>query len=124
MSEWYEQLLELQLRENRDIWAGLQEHGLGDGTLLRLGFVYVSPGEEEAGRLVTFLGQETDYTLDARLRDEAGDAESGEWVVTGTTEPTPVSLELLDDWVDWMIAAGAAAGPCAFDGWAAQLVDD
>ncbi|MDP2710096.1 MAG: hypothetical protein Q8O56_02665 [Solirubrobacteraceae bacterium] len=40
----------------------------------------------------------------------------------GTTQPAQISLELLDDWVDWMIAAGAAEGPCAFDGWAAQLV--
>jgi hypothetical protein len=29
---------------------------------------------------------------------------------------------MLDDWVEWMIAAGASEGPCAFDGWAAQLV--
>jgi hypothetical protein len=123
MSEWYEQLLELQLRENRDIWARLGERGLGDGTHLRLGFVYLSPGEAEARRVVTYLEQETDYELDARPRGDDEDGEAGEWVVIGTTNPTPVSLDLLDDWVDWMIAAGAAAGPCAFDGWAAQIVE-
>jgi hypothetical protein len=125
MAEWYEQLLELQLRANRDIWAGLQEHGVSADTKLRLGFVYIAPGEPEAQALVAFLREETDYDLEARSRPGDGDgAPDGEeeWVVIGTTQPTPVTLELLDDWAEWMIAAGAAEGPCAFDGWAAQLV--
>jgi len=102
VTEWYEQLLEQQLELNRDIWAGLREHGLA------------------------FLSEETDYEVSARVRPGSEDAAADvdrEWVVIGTTQPTPVSLELLDDWCEWMIAAGAARGPCAFDGWAAQLVD-
>ena len=125
MAEWYEQLLELQLRANRDIWASLREHGVGADTELRLGFVYVAPGEAEAQGLVAFLREETDYDLEARSRPGDGDREpdgEDEWVVIGTTQPTPVTLELLDDWTEWMVAAGAAEGPCAFDGWAAQLV--
>jgi hypothetical protein len=129
MAEWYEQLLELQLRSNRDIWATLQEHGVDADTELRLGFLYVAPGEPEAQALLAFLREETDYDLEARSRpggddDVADPDDDGEWVVIGTTQPTPVTLELLDDWAEWMIAAGAAAGPCAFDGWAAQLVAD
>ena len=122
MAEWYEQLLENQLERNRDIWAGLREHGLEDGSELRLGFVYVAAGVAEADQLVAFLHQETDYEVQSRLRP-GEDAESEPtWVVIGTTQPTAVSLELLHDWCEWMIAAGAAEGPCAFDGWAAQLV--
>jgi hypothetical protein len=125
MAEWYEQLLELQLHRNRDIWATLQEHGADADRELRLGFLYVAPGEPEAQALVAFLGEETDYDLRAQSRPGGGapDAEA-EWVVIGTTQPTAVTLELLDDWVEWMITAGAAAGPCAFDGWAAQVVGD
>jgi hypothetical protein len=122
MTEWYDDLLELQLRENRDIWARLTEHGVGEHSELRLGFVYVAPGESEARALVAFLDEETDYELEARARPGEGDA-ANDWVVIGTTTPTPVTLELLDDWAEWMIAAGAVEGPCAFDGWAAQLVD-
>ena len=119
MAEWYDQLLELQLRKNREIWAGLQERP--GGGELRLGFIYLAPGEPEARQLVGFLRAETDYDVDARSRDGDGDGDES-WFVIGTTQPTPVTLELLDEWTEWMIAAGAAEGPCAFDGWAAQLV--
>lgn len=123
MAEWYEELLELQLRKNREIWADLQLH-LDEDARLRLGFVYLAPGQAEARALVVFLRAETDYDVEVRSRRD-GDGPDGEeesWLVVGTTQPTPVTLELLDDWAQWMIAAGAVEGPCAFDGWAAQLL--
>ena len=124
MAEWYDELLEQQLSRNKDIWAGLREHGLEDENEVRLGFVYVAPGEAEAQGLVDYLRDETDYEVSARERpgEDAGD--EPDWVVIGITQPTAVSLELLDDWCEWMIAAGAAEGPAAFDGWAAQLIGD
>jgi hypothetical protein len=108
--EWYEQILDLQLRNNSDIWAQLREHGVDEHTELQLGFIYLSPGREEAEQLVSFLGDGTDYELEARTQN-------GEWFVFGVTQPTAVSSEVLDRWVEWMVAAGAAEGPCAFDGW-------
>jgi len=122
MPEWYEELLEHQLERNRDVWARLREHGLEDDDELRLGFIYVAPGEAEAEGLVAYLREETDYELSARLRPGDDGEIEPDWVVIGTTQPTPVTLEVIDDWCEWMIAAGAAEGPCAFDGWAAQLV--
>ena len=120
MAEWYDELLEAQLRENRTAWAELEDDGVDDDSRLMLGFLYLAAGEPEAQRLVTFLQAETDYDVKARPRP--GDPPELAWCVIGTTQPTPLSLELLDDWVEWMIAAGAAEGPCAFDGWAAQRV--
>ncbi len=124
MAEWYEQLLEHQLERNREAWADLREHGVQDGSELRLGFLYVAPGVAEADQLVAFLREETDYEVQSRRRPGDNDDAESDWVVLGTTQPTPVALELLDEWCEWMIAAGAAEGPCAFDGWAAQLVGD
>ncbi len=124
MAEWYDQLLELQLRRNRDLWAGLQER-VGDGDELRLGFIYLAPGAEEAQSLVEFLRAQTDYDADVRSRQDGdgdGDAAETSWFVMGTTQPAPLTIDLLDEWVEWMIAAGAAEGPAAFDGWAAQLL--
>ncbi|HVF79478.1 MAG TPA: hypothetical protein VNA28_14375, partial [Solirubrobacteraceae bacterium] len=116
MAEWYDQLLALQLRTNREVWAGVQEH-LEPDSELRLGFVYLAPGEPEAQELVEFLDAETDYEVEARRRPgEEGAEPDRAWIVIGTTQPTAVTLDMLDDWVEWMIAAGAAHGPCAFDG--------
>ena len=122
MAEWYEQLFDEQLRVNREIWADLQAHGVDEQSELRIGFLYLAPGEEEARALVAFLHDETDYDVTSRAK--RGDpAAEPDWVVIGTTQPQAVTLELLDDWVEWMIAAGAVHGPCAFDGWAAQIVE-
>jgi len=124
MEEWYEELLDQHLARNQDIWAGLREHGITDESRLRLGFIFVAPGVAEADQLVAFLHEETDYEVRTRERPGADADADADWVVIGTTQPTPVSLELIDDWCEWMIAAGAAEGPCAFDGWAAQVADD
>jgi hypothetical protein len=124
MAEWYDELLDRQLERNREIWADLREQGVGDDDELRLGFIFVAPGVAEADQLVAFLSEETDYEMSARLRPGDDDDTDPDWIVIGTTQPTPVTLELVDDWCEWMIAAGAAEGPCAFDGWAAQLVGD
>ncbi len=124
MAEWYNQLLEHQLERNREIWADLRKQGVDDGSELRLGFLYVASGVADADQLVAFLHEETDYDVSTRKRPGGDEADEPDWVVIGTTQPTPVTLELLDDWCEWMIAAGAAEGPCAFDGWAAQLVGD
>jgi hypothetical protein len=119
--EWYERILDLQLHENAGIWARFQEHGL-DEAELRLGFIYLAPGEDEAQQLAGFLREETDYEV-AVHSQRKGRLAKPEWLVVGATQPTPVSLDLLNEWVEWMVAAGAAEGPCAFDGWAAQALE-
>jgi hypothetical protein len=40
--------------------------------------------------------------------------------VNGTTRNTQVSLAILDQWVEWMVAAGEQIAGCEFDGWGAQ----
>jgi hypothetical protein len=120
--EWYEQILELQLSRNPEAWARFRDQGL-DRDELRLGFIYLAPSEEAAHALAKFLWTETDYDVEVHHRPIGDDTEPT-WLVVGATQPTLVTLEILDDWVQWMVAAGAAEGPCAFDGWAAQLVGE
>ena len=121
MAEWYEQVHELQLQRNQEIWAELQGRGVDEQTQLRLGFIYAAPGLPEARDLGAFLREETDYDIEVRARGDDGEES---WFVMGSTQPTAVTPALLDDWTEWMIAAGAAEGPCVFDGWAAQLVGE
>ncbi len=122
--EWYEQLLELQLRANPAIWKNLQRFGVDERTELRLAFIYLAPVEDEAERLAAFLRAQTDYEVQTRRRSKGGLFEKTEWLVIGATQPTAVSLEAINAWVEWMVAAGAAEGPCAFDGWKSELPED
>ena len=105
----------VQLLDNIRIWGELQEQGAGDEPELGLTFVYLAADEAGAERLATFLGAETDYELFVRSR---GRLRKREWFVAGTTRPAPVTLDTINAWTEWMIAAGAEHGPCAFDGWA------
>jgi regulator of RNase E activity RraB len=116
--EWYERILELQLRENPEAWAQCVDDGI-DEDELRLGFIYLAPGEAEGESLVAFLSEETDYEVELHRQDK-GASSGPTWLVVGATQPTFLTLEIIDAWVEWMVAAGASAGPGAFDGWTVQ----
>jgi hypothetical protein len=107
----------VQLIKNMVAWEALQEQGAGYAPELRLTFVYVAPDEARAAQLAAFLQGETDYELHVRRRGRVG---GRRWFVAGATQAAPVSLETINAWTEWMIAAGAEHGPCTFDGWAPQ----
>jgi hypothetical protein len=104
---------------NPQTWAALQEHGIGESSDLRLDFFYVAAGQVEAEALGEFLRDETDYHVDVH-GIKKGMLSKKQWSVKGSTQPTTVSLDILNQWVTWMVAAGAEHGGCEFDGWGAQ----
>jgi hypothetical protein len=120
---WFEQLLELQLKANPLIWDNLRSRGMTPDSELRLAFLYVAPGQSEAEQLEAFLRDETDYVVKAHSQRESRFAQR-DWFVAGTTQPAVITLATVNEWVEWMIAAGASNGPCAFDGWAGQLAGE
>jgi hypothetical protein len=105
---------------NPQTWAALQEHGVDESTNLRLDFFYVAPGQTEAETLGEFLRLETEYDVDVHSVKK-GMLSKKQWSVTGATQPTSVSLDILNQWVGWMVTAGAENGGCEFDGWGAQV---
>jgi Zn ribbon nucleic-acid-binding protein len=104
-----------QVRHNVHAWGELQAQGMEDGTELGLTFVFRAPGQVQATGLAGYLRGETDYEVHVRRQGRIG---KREWFVVGATRPAPMSLDTLNRWSEWMIAAGVANGPCAFDGWA------
>lgn len=112
--------LESQLAMNRQTWEVLQKHGATTDTKLRLDFFYFAPGEREASMLADFLREQTDYEVRVDS-STSGLLRRRTWDVTGTTQETQVSLDVLDEWVTWMVAVGAEHGGCDFDGWGAEL---
>lgn len=107
-----------QLAMNVQTWASLQGHGVTEQTNLRLDFFFEAPTAAAAGKIVKLLKEETDY--DVSTPRGSGSFFSRGFVVSGTTQETKVSLDVLDQWVDWMVAAGRQSG-CSFDGWAAKV---
>jgi hypothetical protein len=113
--------LEHQLERTRVTWAELQERGVTEETELRLDFLYVAPGQHQAESLAQAIRSRTEYEV------EAGESKEGllgrrVWTVSGTTQPTAVSLASLDEWVTRMVEWGNAHS-CEFDGWGVAVPD-
>jgi hypothetical protein len=105
---------------NPQTWNAMVGRGVTMETPLRLDFAYAAPGEEEANQLSGFLRRETDYTVHVNFAQE-GAVSSRVWFVEGNTNETQLSLDTLNEWVRWMVLAGAENGDCEFDGWGAHL---
>jgi hypothetical protein len=109
--EWSpDHVLAHMLAMNVESWAALQANGVTEDTELRLDFFYEAPDAASAQQLAEYLSAETDY--DVSPEDDA---------VTGTTQPTTITKEMLDQWVAWMVGAGHEHGRCEFDGWGAEI---
>src|SRR5262249_39583078 len=102
-----------QLEMNRVTWAELQRNGVTDATELRLDFVFVAPGAHQAEALAQAIRSRTDYEVEA-VSSKQGLLGKQVWTVNGTTQPTAVSLEMLDEWVTRMVEWGNAH-TCEFD---------
>jgi len=113
----YRRLLATQLVMNQDTWAALQSHGVAALSRLRLDFAFVAPNRGKAEALRALLVDQTDYDVDVQ---STGGLLTRRWTVTGSTQPTVVSAEILDQWVTWMVTAGIQED-CEFDGWGAAV---
>jgi hypothetical protein len=110
-------LLARKLAANEQIWQTLQGHGVTPEPELRLDFAFLAPNRGSAEQLQQLLEEQTDYTVSVQ---PSGTKVPGEWIVEGTTQPTRISPEILDQWVDWMIVAGLERD-CEFDGWGTEI---
>jgi len=117
--ELYKGLLANQLEMNPQTWAHLQARGVDEQTLLVLDFYYTAPGKEEADALVAFLSEKTTFSVQAV--GERGSFLKKRWRVGGRTKPSTTSLAMLNDWVTFMVNAGAKHGRCHFDGWGVEI---
>jgi Regulator of ribonuclease activity B len=104
---------------NRVMWAELQENGVTAETEVRLDFSYRAPGQHEAEALAGAIRSRIGYDVEAHSEKSALSGRTN-WTVVGTTPPTSLSLEELDDWVTRMVEWGNAH-TCEFGGWSAAI---
>ena len=117
LDDRYRRLLAKQLVMNEQTWSTLVTRGVNESTELRLDFAYAAPDRSSAESLESVLKEQTDY--DVRIQS-SGNLLRKTWAVVGSTRPTQVSHEILDQWVDWMVTAGLHQN-CEFDGWGTQV---
>ena len=106
--------LEHQKDMNRTTWQKLIESGFSLSEEVSLDFTFITRKSGNAEKLKKLLEVETNYHVEIVKTDS-------EWEVVGHTKNQHISLEILDQWVEWMVAAGEENGGCEFDGWGAQV---
>ena len=115
----YRDLLNKQVAMNKQSWSALTARGVSTTSELRLDFAFRAPNETAARDLTNLLSDQTDYEV--AVQGESASIFRKRWSVIGHTQPTMVSPEILDQWVDWMITAGLQSGDCEFDGWGTEV---
>jgi Regulator of ribonuclease activity B len=114
LPEWYVATLAAQRAMTAQTWQVLVERGADEQ--LWLEFYFDAPDRAGAEELARFLVAETDFEI-FTTHDEADAAVGPGWLVGGRTRELRASPEKLDEWVSFMVTAGAQHGRCVFDGW-------
>lgn len=109
----YEVALARQTVFNQVAWTRLQELEATGSTRLTLDFFDDAQSQADARALKATLFEETDDDLSVEP------TEGSDWTLIGQTQPTAVSLESVNQWVDWMIIAGLNHQR-TIDGWATE----
>jgi hypothetical protein len=117
MSDHYDEILKRQLGMNSQTWAALRAHGVTAQSQVQLEFSYNAPSRDAAKALIALINTHTDYDVQAKT---TGVFLTRKWCVEGKTQRTAISLEILDQWVAWMVTAGKELN-CDFDGWGVSV---
>jgi hypothetical protein len=117
----FHRLLAQQLEMNPQTWAALEERGVGVQTRLVIEFSFTAPGKRKAQKLIEILGERTNFK--AQLLSD-GPMFKRHWRVVGHTQPAMASLDMLNDWVTFMVTLGAKNGECRFDGWGVRVPEE
>jgi hypothetical protein len=95
----------------------LRKAGLNDEMRVSLEFLFVAPTEPKAVALMRHL--ETNDCLNLTL-EKIGTFLSRKWLVKGQTHPTPLNVQLIAQWLPWIVVQGMVHD-CEFDGWGAEV---
>jgi hypothetical protein len=114
----FKRLLDQQLEMNPRTWAALNEKGVDEQTLIVIEFSFTAPDKNAARYLEKVLKARTNFVTE--LLSE-GTRLKRHWRLVGHTQPSTASIEMLNDWVTFMVTLGAKNGSCRFDGWGVKV---
>ncbi len=114
----YRLLLDRQLEMNPRTWAALEQRGVDSKTPIVIDFYFTAPSKDAAKYLMRILRQRTSFACEIHPE---GPRLKRTWRVIGQTKPSTASVEMLNDWVTFMVTVGAKNGECRFDGWGVKV---
>lgn len=100
-------------------WAALQREGISEGSPLSLDFTFLNGQEQAAEALKSALSAEV-AEVHVTARNVGIFKKRQVWSVQGTTNPLPISLPILREWVERMVRLGAQHD-VDVDGWGAEV---
>jgi hypothetical protein len=95
----------------------LRRAGLRDDTMLKLDFWFNAPSVGAAKSLAAHLAD--NGCLEMGFEKAAGFF-SGKYTVKGKTQDTQVTVQILGEWLPWIVVQGIIHD-CEFDGWGAEI---
>jgi hypothetical protein len=116
----FRRLLDQQLGMNPRTWAALRDKGVDEQTLLVIEFSFTAPRKQAARNLMKVLRARTNFAAEII---SGGSLFKRQWRIVGHTQPSTASVDMLDDWVTFMVTLGAKNGDCRFDGWGVKVPD-
>jgi hypothetical protein len=116
--ERFQRLLAQQLEMNPRTWSALEQRGIDARTPLVIEFSFTAPGRRQARQLVEALRERTNFAAEVVAE---GPLLRRHRRVVGHTRPSTASVEMLNDWVTFMVTLGARNGACRFDGWGVKV---
>ena len=114
VQDQFQSILANQIAMNQGTWKALLAHGLKPESEVELDFHYYAQSKERFG---AYLRTETGYAVAVQ---SSGNWLKRKWWVNGTTKKTKITLEILNQWAEWMVAKGCEHG-CTFDGWGTSV---
>jgi hypothetical protein len=111
------ELIDKQVVMSGQTLDALRKAGLTDEQEVQLDFFFDAPNEKSARALAEHL--QANDCLDVRCETSGGFL-SRKWIVTGKSHPTPVTVQVLAEWIPWIVVQGISHG-CEFDGWGATV---
>ena len=112
-----EVIIDRQITMSGQTLDALRKAGLKDEMELQLDFFFAAPNEKAGHSLVAHLG--SNDCLDVSL-EKSGGFLTRKFTVRGKTHPTQVNVQVLAQWIPWIVVQGITYG-CEFDGWGTEV---
>ena len=107
------ELIDKQIAMTGQTLDALRAAGLTDDKQIQLDFFFVAPDETAAKALISHLQDNDCLNLSS---EKVGGFLSRKWVVKGQTHPTQVTVQVLAQWLPWMVVLNRTRFPWTLSG--------